>query len=176
MRILLVLPIIAALVLGYGYYHAASHGWLYVSLMDTSAKPYASNIRNAELRLLDGEGKLFASAKSDDKFGVVRLIHPEVGDCSAAENNASSSPAAREQWQNCFQTLSQWLIGWAEKIQSADVKFAGCDMRAVPATLRKSHGDWWLWWVPLPHVGGKPLTYFSLSINIDGANCAARAF
>jgi hypothetical protein len=27
--------------------------------------------------------------------------------------------------------------------------------------------------VPLPHIGGKPLTYFSVSISVDGATCAA---
>jgi hypothetical protein len=39
MRVLLVLAIIAALILGYGYYHAATHGWLYITLTDTSVKP-----------------------------------------------------------------------------------------------------------------------------------------
>jgi hypothetical protein len=52
MRTLLAIAIGAALVLGYGYYHAATHGWLYINLMDTSIKPYAGNIRDAEVRLL----------------------------------------------------------------------------------------------------------------------------
>ena len=43
----------------------------------------------------------------------------------------------------------------------------------LPVTSHKSNGDWWLWWVPLPHIGGKPLTYYSLSIYVDGTNCAA---
>ena len=30
-----------------------------------------------------------------------------------------------------------------------------------------------MWWVPLRHIGGKPFTYFSLSISVDGANCSA---
>ncbi len=143
--------------------------------MDTSAKPHAANIRNAELRLLDSEGKLLASAKSDDKFGVVRLIHPEAGGCSAAEKNASSSPAARQQWAKLFSNLVAVVdrLGGKDSVSGREV--CGLRYESVPATLRKSHGDWWLWWVPLPHVGGKPRTYFSLSINIDGANCAARA-
>jgi hypothetical protein len=29
MRTLITLAIIAAIILGYGYYHAATHGWLY---------------------------------------------------------------------------------------------------------------------------------------------------
>lgn len=64
-----------------------------------------------------------------------------------------------------------WLIGWAGKISSANVKFASCDLKSVPVTLHKSQEDWWLWWVPLPHIGGKPLTYFNLSIRVDGSTC-----
>ena len=105
MRTLLALAVIAALILAYGYYHAATHGWLHITLMDTSVKPYGGNIRDAELRLLDSDGKLLANARTDQKFGVVRLIHPEAGDCSAAEQNAPTSPEARDQWQKCFQTF-----------------------------------------------------------------------
>jgi hypothetical protein len=172
MRALLILVIVAAVGLGYGYYQAATHGWLYINLLDTSVKPYAANVHNAELRLLDRDGKLLANAKSDDKFGVVRLIHPEAGDCAAVEQDAPSSSEARNRWQNCFQILSTWLVGWADEIRSADVKFAECELKGWPATLHKSNGDWWLWWVPLPHIGGKPLTYYSMSIYIDGRNCA----
>ena len=172
MRTLLVIAILALLVLGYGYYHASTHGWLNVSLMDTSVKPYGDNVRDAEIRLLDGDGKLLANAKADHQFGVVRLIHPDAGDCSAAEQNASVSPEARNQWRKCFETLSTWLVGWAGQVRSADVKFADCDLKAVPVTSHVTRGDWWLWWVPLPHIGGEPLTYFSLSISVDGANCS----
>jgi hypothetical protein len=127
MRTLVVLAIIAGLILGYGYYHAATHGWLHIDLMDTSVKPYAGNIRDAELRLLDGGGKLLANAKSDDKFGVVRLIHPRAGDCTAAEQNASSSSEAREEWQKCFQILSRCLVDWAPaRLDLPTVKFAIC--------------------------------------------------
>ena len=55
----------------------------------------------------------------------------------------------------------------------ADVKFAQCELKGVPAISQKSNGDWWLWWVPLPHIGGKPLTYYSMFIHVDGINCAA---
>jgi hypothetical protein len=39
MRTLLALAISAALVLDYGYNHAATHGWLHVNLIDRSVKP-----------------------------------------------------------------------------------------------------------------------------------------
>lgn len=170
MKALLGFAAVAVVVLGYGYYHAATHGWLHINLLDTAVKPYADNIRNAELRLLDGGGTTLAHGKSDDKFGVVRLIHPEAGDCAAVEQSATNSPEARERWQNCFQTLSKWLTGWAGNVRFADVRFADCDLKAVPVAVQRS-SDWWLWWVPLPHIGGKPLTYFNLTIRVDGVTC-----
>jgi hypothetical protein len=173
MRTLLVLTIVAALVLAYGYYHAVTHGWLYVNLIDTSVKSYAGNIRNAEVLLLDADGKLLAHAKSDDQVGVVRLIHPQAGDCAVEERSASTSSTAGDRWQQCFETLSTWLIDWVRRVRFADVKFGACDLKTVPVTLHESREDWWLWWVPLPHIGGKPFTYFSLSISFDGAHCAA---
>jgi hypothetical protein len=173
MRTLLVLAIIAALVLGYGYYHTVTHGWMNVNLVDASQKQYTENIRDAEIRLLDGDGKLLANAKSDHQYGVVRLIHPEAGDCSAEERSASSSSTAQDQWKKCFGILSTWLIEWAGLVRFADVKFASCDLKHVTATLHESRDDWWLWWVPLPHIGGKPLSYFSLSISVDGTKCIA---
>ncbi len=172
MRTLLVLAIIIALVLGFGYYHAATHGWLYIDLVDTSQKSHSANLRDAEIRLLDGQGRFLANAKSDHKYGVVRLIHPEAGDCSVEERNASSSSSARDQWQKCFEALSTWLIGWVRQVRIADVKFAGCDLKRVPVDLNESREDWWLWWVPLPHIGGKPFTYFRVPIRVDGANCS----
>jgi hypothetical protein len=174
MRIVLVLAIIVALVLGYGYYHAATHGRLHVNLIDRSVKPSSGNVRDADIRLLDSDGKLLATAKSGHQFGVVRLIHPDGGDCSAEECRASSSSAAREEWRKCFESLSTWLIRWAGGIRFVDVRFGNCDFKKVPATLHESREDWWLWWVPLPHVGGKPLTYFSVSFSVDGANCKAK--
>src|SRR5919109_515904 len=114
--------------LGYGYCHTATHGWLYISLIDTSRKPYGENIQDAEIRLFDGNGKLLANAKSDHQYGVVRLIHPGAGDCAAEERSTSSSSTAQDRWQKCFETLSTWLIGWAGQIHFTDVKFAGCDL------------------------------------------------
>ncbi len=86
---------------------------VHISLMDTSVRPYGGNARDAELRSLDGKGTLLADAKSDHKFGVVRLIHPEAGDCAAAEQSASASAKAQDQWRQCFETLSVWLVTWA---------------------------------------------------------------
>jgi hypothetical protein len=54
---------------------------------------------------------------------------------------------------------------------SADI--GSCQLREVPVTVRMSNDEWWLWWVPLPHVGGLPRQYFELAVAIDSRACTA---
>ncbi len=41
----------------------------------------------------------------------------------------------------------------------------------MPVLLEEFKDDWWLWWIPLPHIGGSPYTYFKLTLWIDSGNC-----
>ncbi len=41
------------------------------------------------------------------------------------------------------------------------------------ASVHVADNDWWLWWLPLPHVGGTPYANYSFQIFIDSANCVA---
>src|SRR5262249_50968384 len=40
-------------------------------------------------------------------------------------------------------------------------------IRRLPINVSKATDEWWLWWVPLRHVGGKPYTVFSVHIDFD---------
>ena len=42
----------------------------------------------------------------------------------------------------------------------------------VPVTS-KLYTDWWFWWVPLPHMGGRPIAHFAMSLHVDSAKCVA---
>ena len=102
-----------------------------------------------------------------EPYGVVSMTHPQVGDCSRHERQAPYDDAARQAWQRCFETQSRWFIGWVKKVRSATVTLADCRMEAVPVAVRVYGGEWWLWWIPLPHVGGAPYTHFDLALKID---------
>lgn len=173
MRPWLIVLFAALLVLAYGYYHAATHGSLYVSLVDASQRQHYETIRDAELSFLDSQGNILARAKSDAQYGVVRLIHPQVGDCIAEERGAASSTAGSTKWQECFETQSTWMVTWIGQTRYLDIKFDRCDLKRVPVTVRESNDDWWLWWVPLRHIGGKPYRYFNLSLSVDRSKCTA---
>jgi hypothetical protein len=51
--------------------------------------------------------------------------------------------------------MSTWLVDWAGQVRFADGKFAQCDLKALPVSVHETRADWWLWWVPLPHIGGR---------------------
>ena len=171
MRTLLVIIFLVSLVLGYGYYHAATHGSLHVSLVELSQGRNYETIRSADLSFLDSQGNFLAKAKSDPLYGVIRLVHPRIGNCVAEERAASSSPAGPRAWQECFDAQSTWMVGWIGRTRYLDIKVDRCDLKRVPVTVRERNDEWWLWWVPFGHIGGKPYRLFSLSLSIDRSKC-----
>jgi hypothetical protein len=97
------LLIFVAGVLGYGFYHERTHGSLFVTLNDPAQQPNQPRVFKDEITFLDESGQALARAKSDEQYGVVRLIHPVVGDCVSEERGASSTPDGQQRWQNCFE-------------------------------------------------------------------------
>ena len=173
-RLLALLGAGAAAILGWGYWHAASHGTVYVSLRDEALKDDKrthGSVMSANLAFLDAAGGVLAQGQAVEPYGVVYMTHPQVGDCSRHERQAPYDDAARQAWQRCFETQSRWFIGWVKKVRSATVTLADCRMEAVPVAVREYGGEWWLWWIPLPHVGGAPYTHFDLALKIDTRRC-----
>jgi hypothetical protein len=163
--------LIAALILGYGYWQVSSHGWLYVSLYDMSRKDDYGRIKNARMVFVDSEGKVLAQGKSDDRYGVVHVAHPEEGYCTEREQNAPFSREARQAWQKCFDRQSTWLMDWVRDVRYVELKFGDCRLDRIPVQVGENKGDWWLWWVPHPHIGGRPIASFNLSLKVNGADC-----
>ena len=153
------LMIFVAGVLGYGYYHEQTHGSISVTLNDPAQQPNQPRVFKDEITFLDEHGQALARAKSDAKYGVVRLIHPVVGDCVSEEQGASSASDGQRRWQACFEQQSTGLMSWARRSRYLIVKLESCAAQRIPISIRESGDDWWLWWVPLPHIGGKPYSF-----------------
>ncbi|HSW05387.1 hypothetical protein, partial [Aquabacterium sp.] len=64
---------------------------------------------------------------------------------------------------------------WAPRVRRADVRVGACEIKALPVRVHSSNTEWWLWWVPLPHVGGKPRQYFEFVVAVDSRACAGVA-
>jgi hypothetical protein len=121
----------------------------------------------AKVVFFDIEGKTLAEGVSDEKYHYVHLLHPEVGDCYELESAATTSRSGRTAWQECYAILATWIPGWVDKVHSVDVSHEGKLYEKVPVKLNTYNSEWLLWWVPLPHVGGKPYTYYSTRISLE---------
>jgi len=173
-KILVLMTLLFILILGYGYWHVSTFGWLYISLYDISdTNRKYQLIRDAKIVILDSNGNMLAEGKSDSRHGVVYLSHPEVGYCVEEESLASFSKDNRQNWYDCHEKQSKWIVKWVRNIKYMDLEFDQCFLKKIPVSVSESKGDWWLWWIPHPHIGGKPFSYFSINIQVDGAKCNA---
>jgi hypothetical protein len=173
-RTLLALAIVAGGVLVWGYWYALRHAAIHIRVDDYALKTqrqlYGSP-HDVSLTLRDASGSALAVAHSIEPLGYILVIHPdtEVGDCRQYER----SPA---EYASCYTRHSQWSSTWAPHVQLADVGIGSCQLRSVPVTVHRSNGEWALWWVPLPHIGGLPRRYFSFSVAIDSQACTPVPF
>jgi len=160
-------------VLGWGYWHMITHATLNLSLDDVSLKTDRQaygRVVNADIAFMDAMGVVLAKGKIREPYGLLSFSDH---DCSRYEQAASSNADARQSWQRCFEAQSRWLTTWVGRVRYASVTMNECRIEKLPA-LPKEYGDsWWIWWVPLPHIGGKPYTYFSLTLGVDGLHCRA---
>jgi hypothetical protein len=171
-KLFIIIAVIIGGVLGYGYWHSYTHASFHVSLdfKDAgSTKPVP--LPNAEISFLDLKGRILASGTGDAQYNYVHLIHPVVGDCHATEKSASTSKEARKSWQECFAHLSTWIPDWAGKVRQISLKSPACQLENYPVAVSRYNSDWYLWWIPHPHIGGKPYTYYSLNLTIDEQDC-----
>ena len=153
---------LAAAVLGYGAWHAHTHATVGFYLSDQQGH---GGVRDAELLLRDAHGDALAQVQLHPPHGLARYVGTGAIDCSAEESRGGPD------WQRCFEAQSRWFAHWAARVASADLRVGDCRVTALPLS-NTVYGDWWLWWVPLPHVGGKPYRHVSLRGALDVTPCA----
>lgn len=141
--------------LSWGYWHQSTHAALNVSLSGISTL-------EAEVELLDSANQPLARGNASKPHGTIWIAHPQVGDCTLP---------GRTDWSACFQTTARWIPSWVRRVRAATVTLPACRIERIPVTVTESGDEWWLWWVPLPHIGGKPYGYFTISIPIEPARC-----
>ena len=168
--------LLATVVLSWGYWHMITHATLNLSLHDVSLKTDRQaygQIVNADIVFMNADGAVLAAGKMREPYGVLSFTHPEIDDCSRYEREASSNADARQSWQRCFEAMSRWLTTWVRRVRYATVTKKDCRIEKLPVLLDEYPESWWIWWVPLPHIGGKPYIYFNLTLRVDGLHCRA---
>jgi len=172
--LLAALAAIAAL-LGWGWWHAQTHASVHVAINDVALKTPQrrwAGLPAGSLVLRDKAGRALAHGRITARYGSVEFTDAEAGDCGRFERQVPYDASARAGWQTCFEGLSRWQAGWAGAVASAGVMTGNCTIERVPVRVRRD-AEWWLWWLPLPHLGGTPYANYSFELFVDSANCAA---
>jgi hypothetical protein len=168
---LIVLCIGAALVVGRGYAFASTHGSLSVYVLDVSDSAAHQAAAPLELSFRDSTGTVLARADAEPGSNVIYLTSPVVYACHGVETLAAFSLAARQEWDRCFARQSRWISTWINRAATVDFRSRGCSIPHVPVSVSQLRDNWWLWWVPMRHVGGNPYTYYRIALRFDPAHC-----
>lgn len=171
MRWIIIIALLIAAVLGYGYWHAKTHGVLNISIYDATQQTLFTPLKDVQISLLDASGEELAKGSADSQHGTIRLLHPLYGSCTDAEHNPMFSQRRQNAWQACFKIYSAWLMEWIDDVNYMDVVAGECYLRKLPVDVSGFTEDWWLWWVPHPHIGGRPYTYFKITLRVDPVAC-----
>ena len=164
-----------AALLGWGWWHAQTHASVRVAINDVALKTPQrrwAGLPAGSLVLRDKAGRALAHGRITEPHGSVEFTDADAGDCGRFERQVPYDASARAGWQTCFEGLSRWQAGWAGAVASAGVVTGGCTIERVPVQARRD-ADGWLWWVPLPHLGGTPYASYSFELFVDSATCAA---
>jgi len=171
-KAILVTAVLVLGVLAFGYWHATTHSSLYVSLnIAAEADRKALPTLDAEVQFLDSSGNVLANGVRDKQYNFVNLINPAYGDCREVEKAAAFSQQARASWHECFERQSTWIATWIGDVAAVNVKYENCLIKNSPIAISRSSANWYLWWVPHPHIGGKPYSDYSATIVVDAKDC-----
>jgi hypothetical protein len=154
-------------ILLYGYWFSRTHGAAIISVVDVSDPNHVHDLKPVHLALLDDAGRTLAEADTLPADGPIYLTGPSRYACHEIELRAPFSTDARTQWDECFERQSRWVPAWIRHVRFATVSTGSCTIDRAPVTVAEYPDRWWLWWVPLPHIGGKPYTSFTLRIEVD---------
>lgn len=166
-QVFIFIIVISSLVLAFGYWHSITHASANINLKSTFK---TGTLSKAEVLFMDSNENILARGVTDEKHHHVYLIHPEVGSCHDFSKSPSTKKS-RQLWQHCFKEQSVWIPTWIKNVRQVQVKHKNCLSKKLPITISEYNTEWLLWWVPLPHVGGLPYTYYRGRIVLEQNDC-----
>jgi hypothetical protein len=159
-------------VLGYGYWFGATHGALMIYAVDTSDREHHKDLTPVTVTFLDTGGRALAEARTIPPYGTIFVTAPPEYACYEIEQRAPFDEEARKQWTECFERQSRWLPTWIRSAAAVNLQSGSCRVQRLPISVAEYPDTWYLWWVPLRHVGGRPYTSFGVNIRVDrSARC-----
>ncbi len=170
----LAIVLVIVVILARGYAFVKSHGALQVDAVDVSDTSRSRHVAPLGLTFFDEAGTKLAQATADSATGSIYLTSPAEYACHAIELRTTTDLDARREWSRCFARQSQWLMTWVSRAKFVDIDAPPCALHRNPVAITRLEDQWWLWWLPVRHVGGDPYTYWRAEARFDRANCATR--
>ena len=165
--------LVIVVTLARGYAFVKSHGSIGVYATDVSDTTHRNRVIPLVVTFLDASGTTLARMTADTATGVLYVTEPTEYACRAVEVKAATDADARRDWTRCFDRESRWVMTWVRRARFVDVDAPPCSLHRTPFKASETTDAWWLWWLPLRHVGGDPYTYVSVDLRFDRSHCAA---
>lgn len=167
-KALLIFFLLALAVLGWGYWHTSTNATIRVTIYDSALKSHNTAwelVNEASVILRDGNFKRLAKGTHNAPMGMITFEHPDLGDCYR------ETQGHEEGWVNCFDAMAKWVPTWFDQVRYAEITVGSCNISKIPVAVTKSKEGWWYWWVPHPHFGGTPYSFYAISLVIDSNVC-----
>jgi hypothetical protein len=178
--VLLAAVAVSALVLAWGYWYSLNHASLQLRVDDYSLKTERQAYgvpHGVTLTLRDSAKGQLAVARSVEPLGYILAVHPnaDIVNCAHRGIRPSSGNGSQGDYPRATSSTQPGPRPGHREFTAPKSVLASCQLREVLVTVRMSNDEWWLWWVPLPHVGGLPRQYFEFAVAIDSRACTAVA-
>jgi hypothetical protein len=168
--------------LAWGYWQYSRHAWLNIQVIDENAEPAAANAYSNTyastppavaftIQLQSATGVYLADVNRVGDYGTYMARHPNanIGTCSHYNNGAVATKP--NTYQECFTLYSAWLATWVQQLARVQVTLPNCSLPPQALTVYQSAADWWLWWLPLPHMNGTLYADYSFTLSFNSTTC-----
>ncbi len=146
-----------------GYLYTECYGYLYVSIWNKGESTQFAVNPDVKIEFADKNKNLLAIGESNETYATIEIKKTDGSYCRPELGST--------QWQRCHRANAIWLKSWIDQLRTVTVKVNDCEQQVLPANIHKRRFNMLTWWMPHPHIGGSPYTYYNLRLAIDTKAC-----
>lgn len=150
-----------------GYVYTECYSYLYVSVWNKGSSTNFETKPDIKILFVDSNKNILAIGENDAPYGTVEIKKPDGTYCKPELGST--------QWQRCHRANSIWLKNWIDQLSTIKVMVNDCEQQSLQAIIHEQRFNMLTWWVPHPHIGGSPYTYYNLRLAIDAKDCIVEA-
>ena len=152
-----------------GYNFRETHASISVLLSSTNG-----DLTSAKIHFLDKENKIIGNAIATASppgvfYNFVQVLHPKLGNCRSGKY--------RRNFRNCYNKLTNENSKWVNDIKKIKIIHQKCTTKELDFNIYRQadySDELFLWWLPLPHLAGKPYANYESDFHILAKDCINR--